>query len=81
MGLLGFPAGSQAGLLYGRGGQFSVFDTLYIGGLETTLRPAHVLLKENSSNGQWYHGNLGLDFLNQADTVTLDFVAMSLTLE
>jgi len=60
---------------------FSVFDTLYIGGLETTLSPAHVLLKENSSNGQWYYGNLGLDLLNQAGTVTLDFVAMSLTLE
>jgi hypothetical protein len=30
---------------------------------------------------QWRHGNLGLDLLNQARAVTIDFESMTLVLE
>jgi len=49
-----------------------------VGGSTAFLRPAHVLPKGVGS--KWHHGNLGLDLLNQARTVTIDFDAMVLAL-
>ena len=52
---------------------------LYAGGLNTLLKPAAITLKENLGVG--LHGSFGLDLLNQARVLTLDFEAMKLTLE
>jgi predicted aspartyl protease len=52
--------------------------TLQIGGLDVVLQPAHVFVTH--SLGRWA-GNLGNDLLHQAQTITLDFQAMSLRLE
>lgn len=53
--------------------------TLRVGGFDTTLRPAQVLLKDVGS--RWLHGRLGLDLLGQARVVTIDFRSMTLALE
>jgi predicted aspartyl protease len=53
---------------------------LRVGGFNVVLRPAPVLLKETTEKSHWFHGNLGLDLLNQANAVTFDFPAMSLSL-
>ena len=53
--------------------------TLEIGGLDTYLRPAQVVLKEVGS--RWLHGRLGLDLLRQARAVTIDFRSMTLALD
>jgi predicted aspartyl protease len=53
--------------------------TIRIGGLDTVLRPAHVLL--SSVGSERYHGRLGFDLLQQARRVTLDFKSMRLALE
>jgi len=55
--------------------------TLRIGGLDTALRPAHVLATQATAAGQRDHGNLGMDLLGQARRVTLDFRSMSLELK
>ena len=52
---------------------------LQVGGLRTPLRPAHVI--QSNVGSKWHHGNLGLDLLSQAQTVTLDFHTMTLILE
>jgi hypothetical protein len=52
---------------------------LGVGGFETLLRPAAIEPKEDLGWG--HHGNFGLDLLNQARVVTIDFRAMRLTLE
>lgn len=54
---------------------------LRIGGLDVVSRPGVVLLKETGSKSHWLHGNLGLDLLGQAKTVTIDFAAMTLHLD
>jgi hypothetical protein len=54
---------------------------LRIGGFETSLRPAHVLVNETTAAGQRDHGNLGLDLLGQAQTATIDFRSMTLALK
>jgi len=54
---------------------------LRVGGTAVLLHPASVLLKPTTDASQWRHGNLGLDLLNQARAVTIDFKAMTLTLE
>lgn len=51
---------------------------LRTGGLDTVLQPAEINLNQNLGYG--YHGLFGLDLLNQAEAVTLDFRTMSLTL-
>jgi predicted aspartyl protease len=51
-----------------------------VGGREVQLKPAHILLKDNNSNSNWFAGNLGMDLLNQAHTVEIDFDAMTLQL-
>lgn len=48
--------------------------------MRSTFGPVFVMLKENNSTSSWFTGNLGMDLLNQAHTVTLDFHSMLLTL-
>lgn len=55
--------------------------TLRIGGLDTVLRPAHVLATQATAAGQRDHGNLGMDLLGQARSVTIDFRSMTLWLK
>jgi clan AA aspartic protease (TIGR02281 family) len=54
---------------------------LQMPGFEGVLRAPHVLLKPTTPNSAWLFGRLGIDFLKQADRVTLDFNCMRLTLE
>ncbi|MGA9669245.1 MAG: retropepsin-like aspartic protease [Terracidiphilus sp.] len=51
-----------------------------VGGREVVLKPAHILLKDNNSNSNWFDGNLGMDLLNQARSVEVDFDAMTMLL-
>ena len=53
---------------------------LRIGGIETVLRPAYVLVSETSAAGQRHHGNLGMDLMGQVRSVTIDFRSMILAL-
>jgi predicted aspartyl protease len=53
---------------------------LEIAGFVAELRPAHVLTEPTTPNSQWLSGRLGVDALNQADSVLLDFHAMKLSL-
>lgn len=55
--------------------------TLRIGGHDVLLRPAHVLLQKSSGTSGMFEGNLGMDLLNQAHTITLNFQSMTLSLE
>jgi predicted aspartyl protease len=55
--------------------------TLRVGGFDSVLRPAHVLLEQTGPDSQWYHGRLGLDVLSLARSVSLDFKSMTLTLK
>lgn len=50
-----------------------------IGGVETTLRPAHVILKQIGS--KCCLGNVGMDLLKQANAFRIDFGVMTLDLE
>jgi predicted aspartyl protease len=50
----------------------------HLGGIETVLRPATVLLDENEFHGDY--ARLGTDLLDQAHAVTIDFNSMTLTL-
>lgn len=52
--------------------------TIGLEGLDTVLRPAHVLLKQLGPS--YCVGNLGLDLLRQAESFTIDFDAMRLEL-
>lgn len=54
---------------------------LRINGFNAVLRPAQVLLKETTSDSRWWHIWIGLDLLNQARVVTIDFKSMTLALE
>jgi predicted aspartyl protease len=54
---------------------------LRISGPELVLKPAEVLLKETASDLRWSHVWIGMDMLNQARSVTLDFKSMTLALE
>lgn len=54
--------------------------TFTIGGRGVSLRPAHILLKSNNSTSGWFSGNLGMDLLNQARSVEVDFNSMKLML-
>lgn len=54
---------------------------LRIGGLQTVLRPAQVLVSQTTGAGQRDHGNLGMDLLGQARSVTIDFRSMTLALK
>ena len=52
-----------------------------IGGFDTVLRPADVLVGLTLPAGQRDHGNLGMDLLGQARRVTIDFRSMMLELK
>jgi tetratricopeptide (TPR) repeat protein len=54
--------------------------TLELGGMPVALKPAHVLKVQQRDSGKWFYGNLGIDLLNQAESVTLNFTTMTLTL-
>ena len=54
---------------------------LRIGGFDTLLRPADVLASQTLPAGQRDHGNLGMDLLGQARSVTIDFRSMMLVLK
>jgi len=54
---------------------------LRIGGLQTAFSPVPVYAKEPVEEGVDLHGWLGMDLLGQARSVSLDFVAMKLTLD
>jgi gag-polyprotein putative aspartyl protease/Aspartyl protease len=53
---------------------------LQVGGHTVTLKNVHVLTEESSDTSKWADGNLGIDLLNEARSVTIDFRAMTLTL-
>ncbi len=55
--------------------------TLRAGGFDTHLRPAHILLAETTPDSRWYYGRLGLDVLNLAQQVTIDFDSLTLRLD
>jgi hypothetical protein len=67
----------------GAGGEVRVVNfgdiALGLGGTEQTLRPP--LLLEKPSVNDKLTGNIGMDVLNSAKSVTWDFRAMRLTLE
>ncbi len=54
--------------------------TLSIDGYDATLRPAHISLERSGTYNE-RHGEIGMNLLNLAQRVTLDFQAMCLTLE
>ena len=54
---------------------------LRLGAFDALLRPAHVLLSQTTPDSQWYYGRLGFDVLHFAHQVTIDFDALTLTLE
>lgn len=54
---------------------------LQIGEFKAVERPAHVLLEQTTSNDQWFQGRVGMDTLNQAHRVTVDFKSMTVLLE
>jgi predicted aspartyl protease len=55
--------------------------TLTVGGHEVTLKPAHVLAKNNTPVSAWFAGNVGMDLLNQSTTTTIDWSLMTLSLQ
>jgi hypothetical protein len=54
--------------------------TLTIGGRDVTLKPAHVLAKDNTPVSKWFAGNVGMDLLNQPSTTTIDWSWMTISL-
>ena len=86
-----FPAVKAAGLpenhqVTGVGGSIHIDSisipslTLTVGGRPVVLKPAHLLLHDNNSTSNRFAGNLGMDLLNQARDVEIDFQSMTLTL-
>jgi hypothetical protein len=80
--------GRQANFeLHGEAGHSRLRETvvpevkLRVGGMETTLRDADVLLEKAALWESSKHGVIGINIVNRALTVTLDFRAMRLTLE
>jgi len=53
---------------------------LTIGGFADLLRPAPVLTKPTVALSNFYYGRAAMDLLNQAQSATIDFHAMTLTL-
>ena len=72
--------------IHGQAGHSTLRDVVVpevavrIGGLDTTLRDADILLEKAPNTSEWHYGRIGIDVLNQAQTVTLDLQAMQLTL-
>jgi hypothetical protein len=55
--------------------------TLELGGLPVRLAPAHVLNTNQRDVAKWFYGNLGIDLLQQAQSVTMNFKTMTLHLD
>jgi tetratricopeptide (TPR) repeat protein len=55
--------------------------SMRIAGRATLLSPANILLNEVGGASEWFDGNLGLDVLNRARSITLDFRSMTLTMQ
>jgi hypothetical protein len=55
--------------------------SIRIGGLDVSLRPAHVLLTETVPSSKWYFARLGLDALSLGRRVTIDFRSLTLSIE
>jgi predicted aspartyl protease len=55
--------------------------TLELGGLPVRLVPAHILNTNQRDVAKWFYGNLGIDLLQQAQTVTMNFKTMILHLD
>lgn len=53
---------------------------LQLGGKSVTLQPARILKTQERPVGKWFYGNLGIDVLQQAQRVTIDFRKMTLQL-
>ena len=51
-----------------------------LGGFNDVFRSAPVLMKPTVALTNWYYGRAGMDLLNQAGNATIDFHAMTLTL-
>lgn len=51
-----------------------------IGGFPVVLDQANVLMAPTGERSKFFHGNLGIDLLQQAHRTTFDFKAMTLTL-
>lgn len=54
---------------------------LKIGGFPVVLSPAGVLLSHTTGQSTFFHGNLGIDLLQQAHKTTFDFKTMTLALQ
>ena len=52
-----------------------------LAGVEVALKRATVLLEENNGTSAWFNGSLGMDLLNQARGVDVDFGSMTLSLK
>ena len=52
-----------------------------IGGFPVTLKPANVLLSPAGEASKFFHGNLGIDLLQQAHQTTFDFRTLTLSLQ
>jgi hypothetical protein len=52
-----------------------------IGGFPVILKPANVLLSPAGEASRFFHGNLGIDLLQQAHQATFDFRTMTLSLQ
>jgi predicted aspartyl protease len=53
---------------------------LGLGEFVGTLRPVSVLTRPTVGPSNWFYGRAGMDILDQAQTVTIDFVAMTVRL-
>jgi predicted aspartyl protease len=51
-----------------------------LGGFNDVFRSAPVLMKPTVALSNWYYGRAGMNLLNQAQSVTMDFHSMTLTL-
>ena len=51
---------------------------MMVANIPLVLRPAPVLLMTTGGASTWHYGTIGIDLLNQAEEVTLDFKAMTL---
>ena len=53
---------------------------LGVGGFKALLNPASLVLEAPSISNSALHGTIGMDVLNRASTITIDFQAMRITL-
>jgi hypothetical protein len=53
---------------------------LQVGGTTVRIAPVQVLLKETTSDSNWYFGRIGIDLLGRARQVNLNFKTMTLEL-